>query len=486
MPTIRCISMTLFNRSLPRATCLSMLLFSDLTYAMSNKPNAPVEDNSNPSEIVSDILQETKSVAFVDSPRVNMSQQRIDFSGSHLALWQGMKHEWKRFIIDPKNGRIPHRISKLENYISQPNASHQLVFNMGENTGVDGNYMSPKSAASAVDVSELSVEQGSVRLTWSDQLSDLDTSLNGYVPQAKNRLRYTLTLPDLPWRENNTSVFLQGFDLETQCSDSVNEDTCNSDGMWPYLYHLSIDDCQRLSSAASPNIGTQCQLNVNIHRGWTPNKGGFQLIGEVKPINRQLDFDLTLHYAALSGEDQDIAVSKVSTIKYQHELQDYDEHPQRTVLIGSGQTYSQAVAVITGLGFVLTEPDHINAGWKMLGSDIKQRGRYLARKQFEVGEVNYRANQFLQHVDVNMGLWAPTTVVESNVTAEINLQLVELAAPATKDTRRTVEGKICINSKDAAPFFSKWKKCNKQTANAIKKFGGIETATTQITVDLIE
>ncbi len=495
MPTANHISMALLPKKRLHKTFLTLLLATNMVYAMSKAPtDPPIEENPNPPVMVSDVLTETVGIAFIDPQRIQTSQQSIATSGSHLALWQGMKHEWKRFIVDPKNGRIPHRISKLENYISQDGSNNQLTFHMGENTGVDGNYMYPESLASVVDVSGLSVVQGNVSLAWRDQLSDLDASVDGYVPQAKNRLRYTLNLPDLPWQEHRTSVFLQGIALETRCSDSVNDDTCNSDGMWPYLYHLAIDDCQASSTvsmviSATSQKGTQCQLNVNIYRAWTPNKGGFQLIGEVKPINHQLDFDLTVYYAGLSGREQDIAVSNVTTVTYEHELQDYDENPQNAVLISSGKQYQRATAAITGLGFALTAPDKINAGWKMLGSDIKQRGRYIARKQFELGAVNYSGNKFLQNVAVNMGLWAPTTVVESDVTTEMNLQLIELAAPVTdaaNNAAKSVAGKICINSKDAAPFFSKWKKCDKQTTNAIKKFGGIERAATQISVELIE
>lgn len=456
---------------------LSMCLLPHMAYSMSEAPAPEVIEP----EIVSNIGQETQNVSVIDD--VTAVHESMVSDGSHLAIWQGMNHEWKRFIVDSKNGRIPHRISKLENYISQDALATQLTFNMGENTGVDGNYMYPKSHAALLDVSSVSVAQGKVALKWSDSVSDVSEQVGSdeYVPQAKNRVKYSLELPDLPWQEGASSVFLQGISLETYCSDLVNDDTCNSDGMWPYLYHVSIDQCQ-----ASSVEGTQCDLNVNIYRSWTPNYGGFQLIGEVKPINRQLDFDLTVFYAGLSGEGREIAVSDVTTAKYEHELQDFESSPKTVSLVGGGDKYNSGVAAITGFGFVLTEPETINAGWKMLGSDVNQRGRYIARKQFEVDSRSYDNSKYVQDFSVNMNLWAPTTVVESDVTAEMNLQLIELQTSSGVNQNKSVEGKICINSKDAAPFFSKWKKCDKQTAAAIKKFGGVEKAETEISVMLTE
>lgn len=463
------------------AGSLFISLLSSTSYSMSDTPE--VAEPAQPI-ITSKIVAEANTASIMDMTNVTATHETAPYAGSHLAIWQGMNHEWKRFIVDSKNGRIPHRISKLENYISQEPAANQLTFHMGENTGVDGNYMYPQSQAAVLDVSQISAQLGQVNLNWRDTVS------NDSIPQAKNRIQYSLEIPNLEWQAGASSVFLQGMSLETYCAEQVNEDTCNSDGMWPHLYHIEIDNCQPSSIQ-----GTRCDLNINIYRSWTPNYGGFQLIGEVKPINRQLDFDLTVHYAGISGDLNNIAASNITTVKHDHELQAFDSNPQTVSLTGasnsnssSPSSYSSGVAAITGLGFVLTQPEDINAGWKMLGSDVNQRGRYIARKQFEVNNLNdgqgYDATKSVQDVAINMNLWAPTTVVESNVTTEMNLQLLELSTAS--NAQKSVEGRICINSKDSAPFFSKWKKCDKQTKAAINKFGGIEKASDHISTNITQ
>ena len=110
----------------------------------------------------------------------------------------------------------------------------------------------------------------------------------------------------------------------------------------------------------------------------------------------------------------------------------------------------------------------------MLGSDVRQRGRYIARQQFEIVASQYNKESGLLDVNVDLNLWAPNTVVNSDFTAEMELQLIELSNEDRIVDRKHLEGKICINSKDEAPFFSKWINCYKQTAAAIKKFGGSE------------
>lgn len=419
----------------------------------------------------SDILKEAQKTAVMGTDRYTASQQSYEATGQYLSIWQGMNHEWKRFIIDKVNGRIPHRISTYENYLVPGLDSYQLTSRMGQNTGVDGNYMYPTSRAIAINSNDLDVAQGSVSLKWQDEVSA------GEVPSAQNRIEHTLELADQPWREGHSSVFLQGFSLKTACDRSQADNGCNSDGMWPYLYHISVEDCQ-----ASDISGTRCTLAVNISRAWTPNYGGFQLIGEVKPLNKKLQYDLTVYYAGLSGDNEHIAAQVKSIAKVENALQEAKSIAQNVLLsTGSNDTrYDEGLAAITGFGFMLTPADDINAGWKMLGSDVRQRGRYIARQQFEILNTQYNSDSGLLDVNVDLNLWAPNTVVNSDFTAEMDLQLIELSNPYRVVDRKHLEGKICINSKAEAPGFSKWQQCSKQNAAAIKKFGGIEQEKTEV------
>ena len=446
-------------------TMISILITSSSAFAMSKAEPPAIEIGQ------SDILLEAHQHSVMSSNRFTATEQRYDTSGEYFSIWQGMNHEWKRFIVDPVNGRIPHRISTYENFLVPSHDGYQLTSRMGHNTGVDGNYMYPTSRAIVINTHELNVVQGSISLNWEDAVNE------GEVPVAKNRIEYDFDLPDQPWQEGQSTTFLQGFALNTQCDRSVESNGCNSDGMWPYLYHIAIEDCQ-----PSPLSGTRCTLAVNISRAWTPNYGGFQLIGEVKPLNKKLQYDLTVYYAGLSGSADHISARVKTIAKYENALQEPESTAQNLLLSadnGSVQ-YEEGIAAITGFGFMLTPTEDINAGWKMLGSDVRQRGRYIARQQFEIVNSQYNKDSGLLDVNVDLNLWAPNTVVNSNFTAEIDLQLIELSNEDRIVERKHLEGKICINSKDEAPFFSKWNNCDRQTAAAIKKFGGIEQDVTEV------
>ncbi len=112
-------------------------------------------------------------------------------------------------------------------------------------------------------------------------------------------------------------------------------------------------------------------------------------------------------------------------------------------------------------------------------------GRYIARQQFEIISSQYNKDSGLLDVNVDLNLWAPNTVVNSDFTAEMDLQLIEFSNENRVVDRKHLEGKICINSKDEAPFFSRWVKCNKQTAAAIEKFGGTERGKTEVNAMIV-
>ena len=57
------------------------------------------------------------------------------------------------------------------------------------------------------------------------------------------------------------------------------------------------------------------------------------------------------------------------------------------------------------------------------------------------------------NVNVDLNLWAPNTVVNSDFIAEMDLQLIELSNENRIVDRKLLEGKICIDSKDEAPLF---------------------------------
>jgi len=433
---------------------VSMMILSTYAFNAQAMSEPPSEIVSEPDSI---ILREVQDLPVMNNDEIQVSSAGGILSAQEVAFWQGLDHEWKRYIVDGRNGRIPHRISVFSNFVENP-SSGSARYHMGQNTGVDGNYMYPVSHSSVVDVSGVMAFEGSLNLNWTDQLS----AENEQVPKAYSRIKQTISIPEMEWHAGRSIVFLQGYELQTNCNQS-NGELCNSDGIWPYVFHLEIDSCRTAA------IGSECDLNVNIHRAWTPNKGGFELIGEVKPINASTDFSLNVHYAALQGGQGNIAVGARQLVQAEQPMQQYGDVMVDNRLRRNLPQSSHAFAAITSLGFALTEPEKLSNGWKLYGSDLRQRGRYIAKQKFVVNNVSYDGDSF--NVSVAMGIWSPTTVVDSNVTTELGINLVELNA-AGNVGEEDVKSIICINSKPEAPFFSKWESCNRQDPLAVKKFGG--------------
>ena len=384
---------------------------------------------------------------------------------SDLLLWQGFDHEWLRYIVAPKDGRIPHRISSLANYVSYSAIDGKPLMTFAQDTGVDGNYMHP--GGRAVSLPGVTHAQGVVSMSWQDQLVDQDA-----VPQARNQLLYDIQLPA---SFQNGQLALQGLDLDLECVDTDQPDgePCNSDGMWPYLLALQIGDC------ALRQQGYICPLKVNIYRGWTPNQGGVPGLGETKPLNQQLRYQLNIHVAAFDA-DESLLFSPVHSVQQSADLLAYDIQPNRLELVGQ-PGMNQAIPLLKGFGWMLTRPDSVGAQWAGFNSDIRQRGRYLAKLQFEMTDLEYQPEKGEMALTPAMQVWAPETVVDSRVHTFMDVQLLQ--SPQGSDRQSySADGRLCLNSKDEAPFYSLWRNCNRQTPAALEKFGGRERARDSVAV----
>lgn len=410
----------------------------------------------------SDINAEINNSNATAKTNFSATQTLYPQDSSYLSIWQGFDHEWLRFIVANKDGRIPHRVSKFNNYIDPSSNNNQLVYQFGQNTGVDGNYMHPKSSAVTINTNGLFARKGKVSMQWTDNI------VGSSVPYANNKIRQTITVPFDGNHYDKAIMFLQGVELDLNC-DNNKQPTgapCNSNGMWPYVFNIQIEHCVKGSTELS------CQLNVDIFRAWTPNKGGFQLIGEVKPLNYHLDYDLNIHFAVVAGSNAILGSSGVARIKNTGNIYQYDKTGTEYRLTGSSGQYNTGATVIKGIAFRLTQPNSLDTEWQLLGSDARQRGRYIGRMRFQPQAANYSNGSI--NITPVMEIWSPPTVVNSNLTTEMRIQLLQFGGASSKVSSTSAEGKICLNSKDDAPFFSAWHKCDRQTNSAINKFGGVE------------
>lgn len=442
---------------------VTLLGSSNITLAGGGSP-APAPSPTAPPAASSDINAEINNSSATTKTNFSATQTLYPQDSSYLSIWQGFDHEWLRFIIANKDGRIPHRVSKLNNYVDPNSNNHQVIYQFGQNTGVDGNYMHPKSSAVTINTNGLFARKGKIKMQWTDNV------IGSSVPYANNKIRQTITVPFNGNYYDKAIMFLQGVELDLNCDNSKQPagSPCNSDGMWPYVFNIQIENCVKYSSALS------CQLNVDIFRAWTPNKGGFQLIGEVKPLNYHLDYDLNVYFAAVAGSNATLGNSGVARIKNTGNIYQYNKTGTEYKLTGSSGNYNTGATVIKGIAFRLTQPSSLDAEWQLLGSDARQRGRYIGRLRFQPQAGAYSTGNRSMNITPVMEVWAPPTVVNSNLTTEMRIQLLQFGGASNKVASTSAEGKICLNSKDEAPFFSAWHKCDRQTAAAIAKFGGVE------------
>jgi len=336
-------------------------------------------------------------------------------------LWHGFDHAWLRSVL---GFRLPHRISLLESYI-EPEAGDNATLHFGHATGMDGNYMKPEGYYSAVCADGLRVEHGCERLRWTDDIDD------DPVPHARSTLARTITTPG--------QLLLRGVSLRTRCDPAKQPASHpgNSDGMWPYLLSVQLEGSK---------------LNVEIARGWTPNKGGLPGIEE-KPLTRRLDFALDVAYTALSGDAEVLAVTAGETaVAEAPARQNQPVRPVTAIAGVGGGVFAAASSGVTGFSFELTPPTsrrrHLH------------RGRYIGALGFRVGTQDYDPASGMATVEHAARVWVPVTVSRSNVRYRLRSSLVQVGGPGAAATPTLLaQGSLCCESAPDAPFFSHWKRC---------------------------
>jgi hypothetical protein len=380
------------------------------------------------------------------------SMTNLPDSAHGALLWQGFHHEWLRTVV---GFRVPHRISLLDSYLSDesfsllPTGSEQAqaMFHFGQDTGVDGNYMKPIGYLAGVASPGLAVLRGEQELTFSDQGD------GGMYPKAISDLQQTISV-DLQQAAlaygqlSSYTMVLRGFALQLKCDDSKQppSEPCNSNGMWPYHWHVGVADCQIANGKLS------CPLKVQISRAWTPNKGGISGLEE-KPFNQVLDFQLRVMYTVL-GANSDAAHFVAPTSMTASGL-GHDSSPQlvsQQVMGVGNQSYAYAVSALRGFGFTFSPSE--------TGDKFNHLGRYIGSLLFQIRDQGYDPASGLLNHQASMQVWMPDTVAQSKVDYTMDSLVIQLqGAPGWAPPTKEVQGSLCSNSQDA-PFFSTWKKCS--------------------------
>ena len=376
-----------------------------------------------------------------------------------LYLWQGYDHEWLRTVL---GFRIPHRISQFDSYVADEShtgsgdgqsGDWQSTANLhfGQATGVDGNFMKPLGYYGAAHAPGLHVERAEMHLTWTDEVVDVDVGGTAY-PRAESTRVETIEV-DLARASlgygglDQYDVVLRGVALQTTCDDNWQPpgEPCNSNGMWPYRFAVAVDECAVTDQVLS------CPLTVEMHRAWTPNRGGLPGIEE-KPLNKRLDFDVRVYYAVLGGDLDRVGLQRGATVSGVGLGRDNAPFTATASItgVGAGQ-FPQAAIGLQRFGFTLS-PANGNANQNHLG-------RYIGGWRVRVRDLGYDPATGTVDVEHMTQLWVPDTVAETSVAYESAALLIQITGDGSAHGGRSVEGSLCSNSSDAAPPFSTWERC---------------------------
>jgi len=371
----------------------------------------------------------------------------IESREASLFFWKGFSHKWLRTIV---GFSIPHRISTLKSYVDntkniEEGGSHYSEFIMGQNTGVDGNFMKPVGHYQFMNISNVHAVHGKIELNWTDTGSGTD------YPEAVSVIEREILIP-LDKYDNTdkdiSTVFLSGISLKTTCDDEKQPcgKTCNSNGMWPYKFSIS------LIPGIITREGYKFTAQIDIRRAWTPNKGGIPLIEE-KPFDERLDFNLKIHYTVMGGDAAGFAVSDKSSFTVNAQLRDNKASSGQKTLHGS-PGFDHATSVISSIGFQFSPHSRLKK--------FNHLGRYIGKMNFSISNDSYNTASGLMNYNYLFHVWSPDTVCQSNIEYSITTRLLQFRQANTIGTEKKTTGSLCCNSKDNAPFFSKWLQCGKK------------------------
>jgi len=396
-------------------------------------------------------------------------------------LWKGFDHEWKRTVV---GFRIPHRVSSFKNVIENENSTGSgwdstAKFRFGQSTGVDGNFMYPKGYYGVVQSPNIYVTRGTAKMTWTDTVN------KATHPVAKSDISQIVTISlnnaqQDYGRLNQYTAVLRGINLDLHCDNAKQPSNkpCNSDGMWPYKFYVSLNNCYR----SSTNL--KCTLKVNIHRAWTPIKGGLALGTwqiEEKPLNDKLDFSLDVAYTVVGGNHGDFRYTVGS--QFTRSGMVHDNSPKSGTKTLYGQSgYARGTIGITAFGYQLSKPDSIPFWQIISNADTGHLGRYFDQWNFKVQDGTYNASSRAMSYTYALKVHSPDTVVNSKITYQMRNVLLQFGSSAQVKSKQSASGVICRKNSDQAPFFSKWDKCTEAGTSPKAKDKGPEQTEDTVTI----
>lgn len=362
---------------------------------------------------------------------------------SHTTLiWQGFDHTWLRRALGIF--ALPHRVSLFRSrplqevhVESQGGVHSSVLWQFGQSTGVDGDYMEPQAHVARLYAPDVAMYRGRLHFSTVDQIADRRS------PRALARFNDGLRIPASSDFEGHAVALVRGLSFRSACMDEP--DQCNSDGIWPYRFRVELAPCKRVGSE------WMCPATIEVGRAWTPGRGGLKYFEE-KPLNERMAIEVDLDWVVLEGEGDALSSS---TFVFENALgsnrQITEEEQALPVPVVGDGTYQAAAVGLSSFGFQF----YPRRGRKKDAN----RGRYVAGWNLRVQDRDYDPDAGVFVVGHSGGIWLPQTVKRTGVGIELGITIAQLGHPdASVVEVPPIEGRLCSDSHEA-PFFSKWTRC---------------------------
>jgi hypothetical protein len=357
------------------------------------------------------------------------------FSSSNdtVYLWRGLDHQWQRKI--PLLGfETPHRLGSLANYLLADSAQANVTFT----PGVDGDFAHP-----SVDYTRVALAPGSrVRVTSSDFVLQFRDSANKTNEDGSNEARSSFRRTVVVQLTGDAAAVgdavLRGVRVDMHCDDAAQPDgrVCNSNGVWPFRLAFGVDKC----SLSSPSSSLKCELSFDLWRGWTPAFGG------AKPFNFVMSYTVHFALSVVSASPADaLGIARAEPVLRRSHLQaDAAEHGVVNVAPPPSFNVAQGVDTLAvglaAFSFELPETD-----------DFKQRGRYIERIHFAVGQPQFAAPSSSANRNAtytfDMQVASPHTVFASLVDLSHRATVFFFGAAQTASiVEQSASGTVCVSS----------------------------------------
>lgn len=357
-------------------------------------------------------------------------------------VWQGFDHHWERRALGLWS--LPHRVSLFQsgpidvvNEATEDGVVTRGDWRFGQAPGVDGDHMRPVGYGAHLTAPNVEMYAGTSHHSTVDQLADPT------APRTFARFHDVLRIPAGNGPHGHAVGLVRGLSFRSRCMDAP--DRCNSDGIWPYRFLVSIAPCEHLEGE------WVCPVTVELGRAWTPGRGGVKYLEE-KPINERMAIDIDIDWVVLEGSTDALASTTVlfeNAVPRDKKMR--TEEQSIPVPAVGGDRYPAATVGLSSFGFVFYPTGARTA--------LEQRGRYLSGWSMHVRELGYDPATGLFEIGHSGGISMTRTVKNTGVGLELGMTVVQLGAPDARVTELPpLEGVLCADS-EGAPRFSSWNRC---------------------------